>query len=161
MTREQIAKLMESETGEHMGDLVGWNIQCPTQRETIDKVATDAGILDALALPVLGPSNAYRRAVKASVRSGKRGRRKKGDEAGYQAVLISEDGERIVHAICTTGVVRAARANGNISVRSGEYALHNGVRLDEECRVSFDKKKRERGGSLESLVSYSHAKHDI
>lgn len=164
MVRRDVARIMKRSADSpavHMGDLVGASISGTVDRTFFEKLINKYGLARDVQLPKLGPSNAYRRAVRDAVKSGRRGRRAAGSDAGLAAVLIRESDDVIVHAFVRVDVVEAARAAGKVSVKSGEFALDDAVDLDEICRVRFSKRQRRMGVSLGGLVTYSHPDNDV
>ena len=164
MTRKNVEKIMKRSVDTpavHMGDLVGASISTTVDRSDFEKLITKHGLRGDIALPKLGASNVYRRAVRDAVKSGRRGRRAAGSDAGLAVVLIRETDLVIVHAFVTVDVVEQAKAKGTVKAKGKEFFADHAADLDEVCRVRFSKRQLNLGVSPGGLVTYSVPNHEI
>lgn len=129
--------ILKPQSGKHLGDLCGWSLHGEHNQSHVKQITAQCGLQDDLEFPKVGANSAYRRAVNKAVKGAKQ------DEKQYNAILLEDTADKIVHAIVKQDVVDGDE-NDNMSDRGLEFLT--------EVKVGFDKKKFKEGFANEDLL---------
>lgn len=139
-----IKKALEHDDGRHLGDLVGWSINGSRPKAVVESLAAAHDILQSLALPAVTANSCYRKAISQVFKEGRGGAKGR-----WQAVLVEDSADKIVHSIVTTSLVDDDDAS--VSAKDATF--------ETEIKIGFNKEAYRDGASAEGCLvaeDFSH-----